>query len=58
MPILEQNLLLPAATKPAGDAALRFRRLVLDLLVRGVNLLQRLAASVLAVLIELVLGVC
>jgi hypothetical protein len=51
-----KNSLL-ATSEPAGDAALGLGGALLDLAVRGVDLLHRLTASVLTVLLELVLGI-
>jgi hypothetical protein len=45
------------AAEPAGEAALGLSGALLDLAVRGVNLLQRLMAGVFAVLLELVLSI-
>lgn len=45
------------SAEPAGEAALGLGSALLDLAVRSIDLLQGLAAGVLAVLIELALGV-
>lgn len=54
-PMRHTNLL--SASEPAGDAALGLGGALLNLAVHGVDLLHRLAAGFLAILLELVLGI-